>query len=552
MKKKPRSRNNILFIAFGIFFAVFFPYIFNKVTAYTGPGGNQPGSGSGVIQVDANRNINFGTSNVTIGAPVFSTTNPFRILSSTSSPYFIIQSDGSISVATNTNVSQFGTTPPLGNSAPAKVIIDGGLMAKTLYVNDMNITGGLTGTVPAQNVTPGTFNASQANSGDYVFPGKVKITGKSDGTMITQVLFLPSQYLFPGSLVVGDGGGALSMGGSWGIRNTLIGIKSGSSTTTGNDNTAVGYKALASNLNGVSNTAVGSVALTNNTSANNNTAVGFNSLYTNTTGYNNTASGFNSLLSNTIGFNNTALGVATLSSNTTGNANTAIGSSALNFNTTGYNNAGLGTNALIGVTTGNNNTAIGYNAGSNITTGSGNIMIGSGVTAPLPTGSNQLNIGSTIYGTLLNNITVDASIQANRDIIVTGPSISPSNGLILSDEIGYKKIQSYNLEPLFINPSGNNVGIGGARASSVLEIYNPAVSSNHLRLSTVDTMGGIGGVDLFTAIGPTASNASGTGACLSRNMFSICLGAWAWPSQTSLGCSALTTRIRALCAVVGN
>lgn len=58
-------------------------------------------------------------------------------------------------------------------------------------------------------------------------------------------------------------------------------------------------------------------------------------------------------------------------------------------------------------------------------------------------------------------------------IKVAGAQTGAGLGLILSDESGYKCIQSYNSEPLAINPAGQNVGIGTVNPESKLQIGAP-------------------------------------------------------------------------------
>lgn len=94
-----------------------------------------------------------------------------------------------------------------------------------------------------------------------------------------------------------------------------------------------------------------------------NTVVGVESFFSNTTGEQNNAIGYACLGVNTTGSENNAMGWKTLAWNTTGSDNVAIGFAALNPNTTGSNNTALGGWALVSNTTGSSNTAVGYWAG---------------------------------------------------------------------------------------------------------------------------------------------------------------------------------------------
>ncbi len=274
------------------------------------------------------------------------------------------------------------------------------------------------------------FNNTNMPQLNLAIGGKYNIGG-------TQVLYLPDQSVYTGTMFLGNGGGVLTHStGTDGMYDTFLGASSGLDNTTGGSNTGVGYGSLNVNTSGNSNTALGYLAMLTNSTGYNNTAVGANALRLNSAGVNNIAIGLNALFNNT-GNSNTAIGVNALqanlgggsdiaigqnaaSSNTTGGFNTALGNSALQYNTTGSYNVTLGYGAGTGITTGsnvssntligfnagngiltgaNNNTLIGFSAGANLTTGAGNIILGYNLSAPSATANNQLDIGNIIYGT---------------------------------------------------------------------------------------------------------------------------------------------------------
>ncbi|MBN1782602.1 tail fiber domain-containing protein [bacterium] len=177
---------------------------------------------------------------------------------------------------------------------------------------------------------------------------KLDVAGKI-GINDTQVLYLPDQTNFTGTLILGNGGESLShTSGLEGIYNTAIGIGALYSHTIGYGNTATGYYALYDNTIGENNTAIGDKALQNNISGNRNVAVGVVSMSANTSG----------------GFN-TATGNESLNYNTGGNSNVASGWRALHYNTSGSYNVGIGACANIFNQGGSYNTIIGNNAGYN-------------------------------------------------------------------------------------------------------------------------------------------------------------------------------------------
>jgi len=190
-------------------------------------------------------------------------------------------------------------------------------------------------------------NSSNIGIGDSSPTHTLDVAGKV-GINDTQILYLPDQTDFTGTLYLGDGGESLSHDfTSAGRYNTAVGIVALYSNTTGHSNTANGWATLYSNIEGDYNTAGGHQALYYNTGGGN-TASGYQALFYNNEGYSNAATGYRALYANTTGYSNTASGNLALSSNTTGYYNTAIGDRA-------------------DVSTGNltNATAIGYNASVN-------------------------------------------------------------------------------------------------------------------------------------------------------------------------------------------
>lgn len=204
-----------------------------------------------------------------------------------------------------------------------------------------------------------TTSTDKVGIGDDSPTYKLDVAGKI-GINDTQVLYLPDQTNFTGTLILGDGGGSLSH----------------SSGEEGHTNTAVGIGALNANTTGHGNTASGAWALQSNTTGYQNTASGREALHHNTTGLNNTASGYVALYSNTTGSYNTASGGGALSSNTEGNYNTGIGYSADNNNQAGSSNTIIGYEAGKGTSLHNKsgNVFIGYQAGYN-ETGSNKLYI---------------------------------------------------------------------------------------------------------------------------------------------------------------------------------
>jgi hypothetical protein len=315
------------------------------------------------------------------------------------------------------------------------------------------------------------------------------------------------------------GSAALANNNPTGLGNTAAGHYALYSNTSGGLNTGVGAWSLYSSTTGNYNTASGYTSLWSNTTGSYNTALGNMSLYQNTTGQANTAVGSESLITATSGQANTGVGVNALRS-TSGSNNTALGAHAGQYATSGTYNLFLGayargaaadTNTIrIGVpydgAAGQNKTFIagirgipvtnampvvidangqlgtaggsdgswmsvrgtGENYGLVFSSASGykeiqsyeneplhinrqgnntilNALYGSvGIGTSVPGGAFKLRVGG--------NAAVGGSDGSWMSVLGTGENY----GLLLSSVSGYKEIQSYEAEPLYINRQGNN------------------------------------------------------------------------------------------------
>lgn len=138
--------------------------------------------------------------------------------------------------------------------------------------------------------------------------------------------------------------------------NTMIGYRSGRTTSTGSSNVFVGYSSGYSNTTGTRNNFIGYSAGQSNSTGNDNVAIGYNAGASLTSGYKNVLIGNYSGNLLTTGMLNTIVGHSSCS-NVTGNYNTAVG-------------------AEISITSGISNTIIGHYAGRITTTGSYNSFFG--------------------------------------------------------------------------------------------------------------------------------------------------------------------------------
>lgn len=262
-----------------------------------------------------------------------------------------------------------------------------------------------------------------------------------------QVMYLPDQTNFTGSLFFGDGGQSVShTTGSTGLNNTSVGLGALYSNTTGWSNSAIGADALYSNTTGRYNVATGHQALASNTTGSQNVATGYQGLYSNTTGTNNTANGYQALRANTIGSANISTGYQTLYANIDGNFNVATGFQALYNNTSGSNNFAAGMQALFLNSSGSNNIANGYSALYSNSTG--NVNIATGYMALYSNTTGIANI-ATGYNSLRLNTTGGYNIAMGYNALYSNRSKSEStalgyNSMYYADSVLAAPVASYN------------------------------------------------------------------------------------------------------------
>jgi hypothetical protein len=313
-------------------------------------------------------------------------------------------------------------------------------------------------------------------------------------------------------------GGSAMVANSTGSFNTAIGFGTLNYNTTGTNNVALGYSSLYTNTTGSQNTALGAASLYHNTTGVNNTAIGNVALQQNTTGVNNTAIGSFSSYVNTTGQNNTSVGASTLIANTTGSQNTAIGTASLQSNTTGESNVGVGVSSLGVNTIGQYNVALGRSASNANTTGNYNTALGGQALANVTTGSQNIAIGYNSGGGITTG-------SQNTIIgIVTGLSSTLSNNIILADGAGNIRYQWNGTNNVFGNPlSGTNASFASSGGSDTFTINHSSGSGIALNI----TKGGNGE-------GLVINKTSGSGNALSVTG-STSLGALSGTSATFTG-----------------
>jgi hypothetical protein len=295
------------------------------------------------------------------------------------------------------------------------------------------------------------------------------VAGGKYGIGDTQVLYLPDQTNFDGTLILGNGGGSLSHTTSTtGQFNTLVGMRAGNNITTGQLNTAVGYEALFTLTSGSLNVAYGHQALRQNTTGFRNTAIGHQSLTATTTGSGNTAVGMFSLTGNVTGVENTGVGDGSLASNQTGSGNVAIGYSALYSGTNVTRNVAVGRQSLTN-NTADDNTAIGYNSLMTNSSGSGNVAVGSNSLMSNVTGISNVAVG---HQALRNNSTASNNIGIGNSALIAnttgGNNIGIGTQALNANTIGISNV-GIGRESLYANISGSqNTALGYQAGNSVI------------------------------------------------------------------------------------
>jgi len=378
--------------------------------------------------------------------------------------------------------------------------------------------------------TTGDVAISGTNSSAPIF---LDVSVPSISMNSTQVLRLPVQASFTGSIIFGNGGASLTHSATTdGYYNTLVGIGAGNGMTTGYDNTLIGSRAgysMTTNA-GRENTFIGSEAGYHYT-ARESTMIGFEAGYNHTSGSGNTFLGWlagyddaaNTSTGNTFignqagrditGGSNTVLGQAAALSNSSAqqfvaiglNAGTNIGNGA-SYSIMIGNSAGSDNNAA-------NNVMIGYSAAANNTTGQTNVFIGGDVAANSVIGNSNNVIlgyragrGTASYNTATNNVFL--GYQSGYSV-TTGSS----GNVFLGYEAGYSETGS---NKLYIENSNSATPlIWGDFTTNVVDINGSlgiGVTNPSQELSVVGDIYVTGGYyDSANSIGTAGQILSSTG-----------------------------------------
>jgi hypothetical protein len=282
---------------------------------------------------------------------------------------------------------------------------------------------------------------------------KLDVAGKI-GIGGTQMVYLPDQTDFLGSLVIGNGGQNLSHTSlSEGRFNTFVGIGAGNANTTGNNNTASGFNALRSNTTGSLNTASGLEALFSNTTGSQNTASGRDALFSNTTGSSNTASGRNAgryiadgSTANQTGSNSLFFGANTRALANGQTNQIVIGQGAIGI---GSNSVVLGNDSIV-------KTALKGNVGIGTTAPAARLH-------PVST-TEQLRVGydaSNYYSTTVSStggVTFDAVGSGARFAFSDNVGIGTTAPAHTLDVTGTARVTSKMIVPVGANPTVDTAG----------------------------------------------------------------------------------------------
>ncbi len=468
---------------------------------------------SDIPSLDASK-ITTGTLTVTVGGTGTSTAfDPGSIIFAGASG--IYSQDNSNFFWDNTN-KRLG----VGISIPtAKIHVKGSGSTLSTYTAQFHNSTGTSNSLTIRDdgfIGIGLSNPSQILD----IAGKLAINNN-------QILYLPNQTNFTGTLIIGNGGGSLShTTGLEGQYNTFVGIDTGYSNTIGLFNTAIGATSMYSTTSGTKNIAYGYASLYSNITGDNNLAIGYLASYSNTTASNNFAIGFQALQFNTIGIRNHAIGHNALR-NITGSYNIGIGylsGQGISGNAGGKENITIGYFAGASLsTTGDYNIFIGDQAGYINTTGNNNIQVGHNTTGvSITTGHHNVFIGNETGRGLSDNYistgNYNVIIGAKLQYYNIGSSLS--NHVIISDGQGQIRLFSNTVGTVIANSTANTIV-----PSETLDVFgNIAVSGTRmLSYSTTYTslfMGGSTGgnslasgavLNIFTGPGSGQSITTGNG-----------------------------------------
>lgn len=259
--------------------------------------------------------------------------------------------------------------------------------------------------------------------------------------------------------------------GTVGLRNTEIGVGTGSNRTAGgNDNTSLGHNAVGSVFGGnyTGTTGIGSSALAVS-SGSYNTAVG------------NAAGG---AISGSTHSNNTHVGAYAQSQGSSGIGNSVFGAFALRYGGGSYNTY-VGTNTAA-FNTGSFNTQIGYNAAQAGGSGTYNIVLGAYVEVPTIGNSGQLNIGNVLYGIGMHSTTTNSATPTTNGRIGIGVAVPHASAAldVAGTDKGFLPPRMTQTQRNAISSPANGLIIyctdcldnGGVNAG-VLQVYQSSSSS---------------------------------------------------------------------------
>ncbi|MBI2888916.1 MAG: hypothetical protein HYY10_03260, partial [Candidatus Liptonbacteria bacterium] len=411
----------------------------------------------------------------------------------------------------------------IGTSNPTSSLSVAGNIFATGSITGDSISGTFSGTVPAENVSPGVFA-----TGNSSFQSSLGV-GTSSATGLPSKLSVYGDEYVSGNLnlsATNDSATGVIKAGANRFLHGYSGSQAGTSVFLGTD-------AGNFTMSGYRNVGIGQEVLLPNTSGYLNTAVGYRALYSNNTGYGNSVIGDSALYNNTTGIMNSAVGYQILNGNTTSSYNAAVGGYALGGNANGGYGAAVGYNALvnsvgkgnsaIGYTAGKTsygsyNSFLGYNAGRSVTDGtvnsSSSIIIGSKVGMPGDSVGRWLNIGNLLYGTGIYDASQGADTAVSATPVTDGKigigTYQPSSTLhVIGGGMFTGNVTTTNLtvsgisgstQCLQVSSAGVVSGSGGTCGGSGSVSTSSPITANYIPYWT-SVSGGLNGTSSVYASG---------------------------------------------------